>query len=116
MKPNPGELYWSGSIQPAFVNIEGCHIRYIKTGAGQPLLLLHTIRTQLDYFQKIIPALSVHFEVYALDLPGHGLSCISSKDEYNEPLLRKLVSVFIKTLKLSGVIILGESIGASLAL
>lgn len=60
---------------------EGNHLRYLKTGKGEPLLLLHTIRPQLDYFEKVIPALSKHFTVYALDLPGHGYSTIT-KTEY----------------------------------
>ncbi len=49
-------------------------IRYLKSGKGQPLVLIHTIRTQLDYFEYVIPELAKHFTVYALDLPGHGYS------------------------------------------
>ena len=32
-----------------------CTLRYLKAGAGKPLILMHTIRTQLDYFQEVIP-------------------------------------------------------------
>ena len=110
------KLYWAIDIEPQFINIEGCSIRYIKTGKGQHLLLLHTIRTQLDYFQKIIPLLSQHFEVYVLDLPGHGLSYDALKVEYTEPYHRKSVWSFIEIMQLTNIIILGESIGATLAL
>jgi pimeloyl-ACP methyl ester carboxylesterase len=49
-------------------------LRYIKTGAGPNLVLLHTLRTQLDLFEKVVPGLAKHFTVYALDYPGHGYS------------------------------------------
>jgi pimeloyl-ACP methyl ester carboxylesterase len=51
-------------------------IRYLKAGNGDPLILLHTIRTQLDYFENVIPQLAKHHTVYAIDLPGHGYSSI----------------------------------------
>ena len=33
---------------------------------------MHTVRGQLDYFQRVIPQLWDHYTVYALDLPGMG--------------------------------------------
>jgi len=94
---------------------ENNKIRYLKSGHGQPLLLIHTIRTQLDYFEKIIPALSQQFTVYALDLPGHGYSSIIDTD-YSEPYFRHAVIKFIEALDLNNLTIAGESIGAVLAL
>lgn len=49
-------------------------MRYIKTGSGPNLVLLYTIRSQLDIFEKVVPALSEKYTVYALDYPGHGFS------------------------------------------
>ena len=90
-------------------------LRYLKTGSGEPLLLLHTIRSQLDYFEKIIPLLSEHFTVYALDLPGHGYSTIIDTD-YTEPYFREAVVQFIERMDLNNLTIVGESIGGVLAL
>jgi hypothetical protein len=40
---------------------DGQKLRYLQAGSGPPLLLMHTLRTQLDYFQRLIPLLtSVH--------------------------------------------------------
>ena len=39
-------------------------------------VLLHTLRTQLDLFEKVVPALARSFAVYAVDYPGHGYSDI----------------------------------------
>lgn len=91
-------------------------LRYLKAGTGAPLILIHTIRTQLDYFQEVIPALAKHHTVYALDLPGHGHSSIDTKATYDEPYFRQAVVSFIEKLDLQGVTLVGESIGAVLAL
>jgi pimeloyl-ACP methyl ester carboxylesterase len=91
-------------------------IRYFKSGKGQPLVLIHTIRTQLDYFEYVIPELAKHFTVYALDLPGHGYSSIDKKANYDEPYFRSAVKAFIEKLDLNKVTLVGESIGGVLAL
>lgn len=91
-------------------------IRYLKAGNGNPLILLHTIRTQLDYFEEVIPQLANHFTVYAIDLPGHGYATIDTKANYDEPYFRSAVIAFIEKLDLTSVTLVGESIGAVLAL
>jgi pimeloyl-ACP methyl ester carboxylesterase len=91
-------------------------IRYLKTGNGDPLILLHTIRTQLDYFEEVIPQLAKHFTVYAIDLPGHGYSSIDTTASYDEPYFRSAVMAFIEQLDLKDVTLVGESIGGVLAL
>lgn len=93
-----------------------CKLRYLKIGTGKPLILMHTIRTQLDYFQEVIPELAKHYTVYAVDLPGHGRSSIDTKVNYDEPYMRQAIVTFIEKLDLSNVTLAGESIGAVLAL
>lgn len=44
------------------------------TGAGPPLVLLHGWALHAGLFAPIVPSLSSHFHVHAVDLPGHGLS------------------------------------------
>ncbi len=95
---------------------DGNSLRYLKAGQGEPLLLMHTIRTQLDYFEAVIPQLAGHFTVYAVDLPGHGYSSIDQSAAYDEPYLRAGMIAFIKKLELENLTLAGESIGAVLAL
>ena len=66
----PAKLRWAPTIPVEFVEIDGNKLRYIKTGKGPTLVLLHTLRTQLDLFEKVVPELSNHFTVYAFDYPG----------------------------------------------
>lgn len=103
--------------QLAEIGIDGrISIRYLKAGSGSPLVLLHTIRTQLDYFQYAIPALSKHHTVYALDLPGHGYSSTDTSASYDEPYFRRAVVAFMERLDLKDVTLVGESIGGVLSL
>ena len=111
----PEQLSWARNIPVQHIDIDGVNLRYIKTGTGEPLLLLHTLRTQLDMYQKMIPSLSERFTVYALDFPGHGYSDIP-KVEYTPQFFLKSVEKFIDKLNIQNVTIAGESIGASLGL
>ena len=72
----PATLRWAPEIPIAYVKVGGIKLRYIKSGTGPVIVLLHTLRTQLDLYEKLVPELSKHFTVYALDYPGHGYSDI----------------------------------------
>jgi pimeloyl-ACP methyl ester carboxylesterase len=103
--------------QVSDIQIDGGRtLRFLKAGNGAPLILMHTIRTQLDYFQEVIPQLAQQYTVYAIDLPGHGYSSIDAEASYDEPYFRSAVIAFIEKIDLWEVTLVGESIGAVLAL
>jgi pimeloyl-ACP methyl ester carboxylesterase len=99
-----------------FTRPDGSRLRYLKIGTGPALVLLHTLRTQLDYFQRLIPLLSNHFAIYVLDYPALGWSDIRPGAGYDEPDLRKAVVEFVEGLDLKDVTLVGESMGATLSL
>jgi pimeloyl-ACP methyl ester carboxylesterase len=99
-----------------FTRPDGSRLRYSTAGTGPPLVLMHTVRTQLDYFQRVIPLVWDHYTVYALDLPGMGWSDIVFGARYEEPELRAAVVEFVSGLNLHGITLAGESLGAALAL
>jgi pimeloyl-ACP methyl ester carboxylesterase len=76
---------------------------------------LHTLRTQLDIFQKMIPELSKSFTVYAMDYPGHGWSDIPEAD-YTADFFVSSVEKFMDKLDIKETIIAGVSIGGSIPL
>jgi pimeloyl-ACP methyl ester carboxylesterase len=78
-------------------------------------VLLHTLRTQLDIFQKVIPTLARHFTVYALDYPGHGYSDIPKVD-YQPELFVDAVVGFLDELDIGEATLAGISIGGTIAL
>jgi pimeloyl-ACP methyl ester carboxylesterase len=117
----PEESYtatWSNGCGEVgfFRRSDGSRLRYLKVGTGPALVLLHTVRTQLDYFQRVIPLLWDSFTVYALDLPGMGWSQIVPRARYDEPELRAAVVEFVTTLDLHDMTLAGESLGAAIAL
>jgi len=99
-----------------FTRSDGSRLRYFTAGSGPALVLMHTIRTQLDYFHRVIPQLWDSFTVYALDLPGMGWSDIVPGARYEERDLRAAVVEFVTDLDLHDVTLAGESLGGALAL
>jgi pimeloyl-ACP methyl ester carboxylesterase len=97
-------------------SVAGCELRYLRTGAGKPLVLLHTLRTQLEYFLPLLRELdTTNVEVIVPDLPGHGRStapCV----EYAADYFTDAVDEFLVACDLRDAVIVGESIGASIAL
>jgi pimeloyl-ACP methyl ester carboxylesterase len=104
-----------GTIQ-YFTRSDGSRLRYFTAGTGPALVLMHTIRTQLDYFHRVIPLLWDSFTVYAVDLPGMGWSDIVPGARYEEPQLRAAVVEFVTGLDLHDVTLAGESLGGALSL
>src|SRR5256885_13061859 len=87
-------------------------LRYLKTGSGPPLVLLHTVRTQAEHFGRLVPLVSDRYTTYALDLPGMGYSAIVPGASYTEPAMRHGVKRLLTRLDLRDVTLVGESMGA----
>ena len=111
----PERLDWAPDLTAAYADIGGVKLRYITAGRGPALVLLHTLRTQLDMFQKVVPALGGQFRVYAVDFPGHGYSDIPGI-EYTPELFRSAAERFLEKLGIENALVVGESIGGSVAL
>jgi pimeloyl-ACP methyl ester carboxylesterase len=109
---------WSppGEIEYAKL-ADGTRLRYLKVGSGETtLILLHTVRTQLDQFQLVIPRIVHAFTIYAIDMPGMGWSDIMPGASYTEPALRRAIVEFVKTQDIKDVTLAGESMGATVSL
>jgi pimeloyl-ACP methyl ester carboxylesterase len=121
MESRPDSDYtrtWSPSGEIEYAKpADGTRLRYLKAGSGpMPLILLHTVRTQLDHFQFVIPKILHAFTVYAIDMPGMGWSDITPGASYTEPALRRAIVEFVTTLDLADVTLAGESMGATVSL
>jgi pimeloyl-ACP methyl ester carboxylesterase len=108
-------LSWAPDIPVHYVSVDGTRIRYLVAGSGQALVLLHTLRTQLDMFQKVIAELATRFRVYALDYPGHGHSDAPDAD-YSAEFFVASVKGFLDRLNIENAVLAGESIGGTIAL
>ena len=96
--------------------VDGADIRYLRVGRGTPVVLLHTLRTQLDYFGPLLQHLdSGRVEVIAMDLPGHGESS-APPVEYTAGYFTDTVGALLEVWEVHDAVVVGESIGASIAL
>ncbi len=111
----PQTVEWDPGIPVRWIEVHGVSLRYVTAGSGPPLLLLHTLRTQLDMFQKVIPALAARFRVYAVDFPGHGYSAIPAA-EYTPELFVAAAAGFLDALDITDAVVVGESIGGAVGL
>ena len=98
------------------VSVRGCELRYYHTGAGAPIVLLHPLRAQLEYFAPLLRHLDgTQAEVLAVDLPGHGQSTAPRAD-YTAAYFTDAVEGFLDATDIRGAVLAGESIGGAIAL
>lgn len=111
----PTRLAWAPGVNVEYATVDGLRLRYIVAGQGPAVVLLHTLRTQLDLFLRVIDPLSREFRVYAFDYPGHGYSDIPEAD-YDPALFARSVRGFLQEMRITDAVIVGESIGGALGL
>jgi pimeloyl-ACP methyl ester carboxylesterase len=111
----PARAPWGPGVSIDYANIGGVQVRYLKTGRGPNLVLLHTLRTQLDIFGKIVPKLAEQFTVYACDYPGHGWSDIPHA-KYEPEDFYQWIEAFLQTVDIDEACVVGLSIGGTIAL
>jgi pimeloyl-ACP methyl ester carboxylesterase len=93
-----------------YIDLNGIKTRYIHHGEGQAVLLIHGFGGFLESWKHNITDLSKNYSVYAVDLPGHGLSS-ALLDNYT---LKKGVSFvvdFIEAMRINPVSLIGHSAG-----
>ena len=62
------------SIEEQWVSLDGIRVRYLRSGSGAPLLLLHGLLGYSFSWRFAMPALAQQATVYAVDMPGAGFS------------------------------------------
>jgi len=104
----------SGRASTAQVN--GAAVRYHRRGNGRPVVLLHPLRMQLEYFDPLCAELAdAGVELIAADLPGHGHSSAPAAD-YTAAYFTDGAEALLDSLNVADAIVVGESIGASIGL
>jgi pimeloyl-ACP methyl ester carboxylesterase len=99
------------------VRVNERDISYLETGRGErTMLLLHTLRTQIEYTERIVPLLADNYRIIVPDLPGFGRSSKELNQPYNAALFVETISALIKKLDLNEITLVGESIGGTIAL
>lgn len=95
--------------------VNGITIHYTKNGKGRPLLLLHGWTQSSAFWHPYINDFKRHFEVYAIDLRGHGKSSPLTS-EFSIQHSSEDVLEFIRRFGLSPVCAIGLSFGGLILL
>ncbi|MEE9198687.1 MAG: alpha/beta fold hydrolase, partial [Dehalococcoidia bacterium] len=97
-------------------SLDGVSVRYLTAGSvGPSVILIHGLGNSLAAWQRNITPLSQSFRVYALDLPGHGLST-GPGGRYDLSFIARFMGQFLDHLKLTSVNLIGSSMGGLVAM
>ncbi|MCX2718789.1 alpha/beta fold hydrolase [Lentiprolixibacter aurantiacus] len=103
-----------GTKKGNYVEINNAKLYYEMYGDGSPLILLHGGLGSISNFKAVIPELSKHFKIFAVDSPGHGKS--EQIDSLSYQIIADHIAGFIDKMHLSDVKIVGYSDGAIIGL
>src|SRR3954463_13507678 len=70
---SPAAPFISGTTEH-YATVDGHRLRYLRSGTGPPLLLVHGLLGYSFSWRFAIPPLSEHATVYAVDMLGVGFS------------------------------------------
>jgi pimeloyl-ACP methyl ester carboxylesterase/predicted acylesterase/phospholipase RssA len=70
----PGAWLAETGLETRFVTVGDHRLRYVRTGSGPAIVLIHGFASSLYTWKDVIPLLAPDHEVLALDLPGFGES------------------------------------------
>ena len=97
-----------------FVLIDNLKINYEEEGKGEPLVLLHGWKNDLEIWQPIVPFLS-NYRIVRLDLPGFGKSDLPPR-AWNVSDYAEFLNKFLEKLNVSEIILVGHSFGGRIAI
>lgn len=97
-----------------YCDAKGMRTRYIAAGDGEPLILLHGSGGHAESYARNVVPLGQHFQTYAIDMAGHGLTdshpTLSGLEANADHVLRFMDAMGIERAHLAG-----ESMGGATA-
>ena len=108
-------------IASHFIDVDGVCTHYLEAGAGPPLLLVHGGGAGADSWgnwKDCFAHFAPHFRVIAPDMIGFGKTDKPSPETYvyDQPGRNRHLAGFIDAMDLSGVAIIGNSMGGASAI
>lgn len=112
--PSPaGRWLVSLGLEERFATLEGLRVRYLRTGRGPAVLLIHGLASSIYTWKDEIPALARDHEVVALDLPGFGGSDQPADLAFD--LYPRVVVGLLDQLGIARASLVGNSLGGAVA-
>jgi pimeloyl-ACP methyl ester carboxylesterase len=98
-----------------FVEVQGLSVHYRDEGTGTPLVLLHGTGASLHTWNVWAAALSPHYRVLRMDLPGFGLTGPNRSADYSIPAYVAFLESFREAMGLNRFALAGNSLGGEIA-
>ena len=102
------------SLRARTASVGELRLRFVRAGAGTPVVLLHGYGESLLSWQMVFDRLARDADVIAVDLPGFGLSSKPASG-YTADSMATVVSAFLDRLDLRRVVLVGHSLGGVVA-
>ena len=104
----PAKSFWA--------EFEGQRMHYLKCGTGAPLILVHGLLGGSFCWRLNVAELAKRHTVYALDLPGQGLSDVKPGTDCGMQKQADRIRCFIQKEGLDSVDVVASSMGGAIAL
>jgi len=102
---------WESGFQEKTADINGTTLNYVEGPKnGTPLLLIHGQLVLWESYYKVLPELSKHFHVFAVDCHGHGKTS-TDPERYNVEAIGTDIAAFIEQVIGEPTLVSGNSSG-----
>ena len=102
-------------MEERYLDVRGSRIRYVESGSGRNLVLVHGLGASADRWGRVMPLLSERFRVIAPDLVGFGLSDKPVAD-YTPEFFAAFLAEFLERVGAPAPGVIGSSLGGQVAL
>ena len=110
----PNRIDWNPSLIPRTIQIKGHTLFYVVKGEGEPVILIHGYGAGMWVWENQIDLLSQFYQVYVLDLIGHGFS-ERPKVDYTPEAYIHCLRDFMDQVGIQQATLIGNSMGGGIA-
>jgi haloalkane dehalogenase len=111
------EIIKDFSYEPRYVEANGFRVHYVDVGEGELILCLHGEPTWAYLYRMMIPDLSAHYRVIAMDFVGFGRSDkLTEISEYSFQMHHDTLVSFIQSLELEEITLVVQDWGGLIGL
>jgi len=99
-------------LEEKFVKIDENKIRYLETGSGEPLVLVHGLGASAERWEYVIPLFERNYRVIVPDLIGFGYSDKPLVD-YTPKFFSDFLGKFLQEIQIERPMLIGSSLGGA---
>ncbi len=107
----PGAWLSRSGLEARYQTVAGRRLRFVRTGSGPAVVLVHGFGSSIYTWKDLIPALAARHDVIALDLPGFGESDQPADLVFAD--LPRAVLGLLDTLGIERAALVGNSMGGA---